>query len=294
MATTMIVLLMQFVIATKAGYVNHVQGEVNVKVAQGAQAGSIIKTGADGYAEILLNPGSFLRVGENSEVTLESVDLTAIDLRVISGTATVEASGVSKKNPITVHTQTLATEIIDDGLYLFTDGKALVRTGKLRPADSKNVLKKGWQLAATDSGYQTAKVAKDTSDTPVEIWSRGRSQLIAMANVNTYNALRSSRSPMLLDCWLFVPAFGAFTYMPRYSYRSPYGERYYSVVQPYENNRYESGNTAGGSAASGNNAGGAAGGSSGGFGGGAMDRPSNREILIERKATVLEKPPGSN
>src|SRR5688572_14775067 len=95
-------LWMQYVVSTKAGLVNHIEGAVNITANASIDAGVPLKTGPAGFAEVLLNPGSFLRVGENSEVIVENVELDTIAVRLVSGTAVIEAAGVSKKQPITV------------------------------------------------------------------------------------------------------------------------------------------------------------------------------------------------
>lgn len=295
MTTLMMLLMMQYVISTKAGLVNYVAGEVNVKASQSIAAGASVRTGPNGYAEILLNPGSFLWISSNSEIVLDSVELTTIAVRVVSGGAMIEASGVDKKNPIKVRTQSLTSDIVDDGLYLFSDGTATVLTGKLLTAHSMTVFKKGWRVALAGNGFRAGKISKNTPPTPVESWSRGRSAVIAQANRQTYDSL-SSRSTMLSDIWLFSPGLGFWTFMPRNSYRSPYGYRYYSAYDygtSYSSRSSERDSSSGGSAASSGSTSsgtGSSAGNSGGFGssGAASERPSNRETVIERKSSVIE------
>src|SRR5688500_20348166 len=58
------------------------------------RAGDRVRTDFDGRVEILLNPGSYLRVGGNSEVEMSNNSLDNLALRLIKGTAIVEATGV--------------------------------------------------------------------------------------------------------------------------------------------------------------------------------------------------------
>src|SRR5262249_31379411 len=95
-------LIMQFIISAKAGLVNAVEGDANVRVNQQVNAGAPIRTEATGRVEIQLNPGSFLRLGENSEAVLDSVDLTDIQVRIVSGIAIIESTAVDKSTPIHV------------------------------------------------------------------------------------------------------------------------------------------------------------------------------------------------
>ncbi len=94
----------RFVISARAGGVNAVTGKTGVHARGSAvweqltikdnlEGGDVVKTGLDGRVEILLNPGSYMRVGENSEFELTSNSLDNLEVRLISGTAIVEATG---------------------------------------------------------------------------------------------------------------------------------------------------------------------------------------------------------
>src|SRR4030095_12394061 len=100
MTTFLLALMMQYIVSTKAGLVNYVQGAANVKVAQSIPMGSPIRTGSEGFTEIFLNPGSFLRLGQNSEAVLLGIELVNVSVRLNSGTAVVEAAGFDKDAPL--------------------------------------------------------------------------------------------------------------------------------------------------------------------------------------------------
>src|SRR5579862_9184219 len=122
-------IVMQFIISAKAGLVNAVEGPVNVQVQQQVEAGAPIQTAPMGKVEILLNPGSFLRLDENSEAVLDSVELTNIAIRILAGSAIVESSSVEKDNPIRVTDGSLSVLITAPGLYKFTANTAAVLEG---------------------------------------------------------------------------------------------------------------------------------------------------------------------
>src|SRR5207249_3288315 len=94
----------QFLVSTKAGLVNYVQGTTTVKAATVLAAGKIVQTGPGGAIEILLNPGSYLRMGENSRVVLEKADLYDIAVRILDGSMIIEANGFDKDLPLHVAT----------------------------------------------------------------------------------------------------------------------------------------------------------------------------------------------
>jgi hypothetical protein len=252
--TLLLALMMQYVVSTKAGLVNYVQGAANVKATQSVPMGFPIRTGPEGFAEILLNPGSFLRLGQNAEAVLDGIELVNVSVRLNSGTAVVEAAGFDKEAPLEVTNKDLKVKIIKDGVYSFSDGTVRIIEGQLQVDGKKTAYKKGWAVSAT----QAYKAPKEELMT-VELWSRNRSKLIATANENIINSLRrTSAPPSWFDVWLWDPSFGAFTFMPGYRYRSPYGYRYRSIQETYY--------TAGSSGSSTSNS---AAGSSGGFSGAA-------------------------
>src|SRR5581483_5247086 len=82
------------------GAINYVEGQVSIngQNLNRTSAGStvlgpnqVIETG-QGYAEVLLTPGAFLRVGHNSEVRLITAGLADTKLAVIHGSAMLEAA----------------------------------------------------------------------------------------------------------------------------------------------------------------------------------------------------------
>jgi hypothetical protein len=221
----------QFIVSTKAGLVNYVQGTSTVKPATTVPPGKVVQTGPGGAVEILLNPGSYLRMGENSSVVLDRVELSDIVVRILSGSMLITAGGIDKDLPLTAVSGDLKMEMIKDGIYLFADGKVVVVDGKIRDADNGLVYGKGYQIS-TDQGYRAQKVK--TFTTSLELWSQKRDQAISQANLNIAKSLRQTNvGGNLLNVWLWWPAFGSFIYMPGGRYRSPYGYQYLAAGEVY-------------------------------------------------------------
>jgi len=223
----------QFLVSTKAGLVNYVQGATTVKPATSVRAGEVVATGPQGAVELLLNPGSYLRMGENSKVVLDKVDLYDIAVRIIEGSMVITANGFDKELPLHVTTGNLKMEIIKDGIYLFADGKVVVVDGKIRDAANGLVYGKSYQIS-DDKGYRAQKVK--TFTTGLELWSQKRDAEIARANLNVAKSLRQTADipvASLLDVWLWYPGFGGFIYMPGRGYRSPYGYQYRAAGEVY-------------------------------------------------------------
>jgi hypothetical protein len=219
-----------FIVSTKAGVVNFAQGSTTVKAATVVKAGTPIGTGPNGRVEILLNPGSFLRIGANSQVILDRVQFDDMAIHVLQGSALVEANGFRKDLPLTVSTGNLKMEIIKDGIYLFHDGRITVVDGKIRDAGNGLSYGKGFQIS-DDQGYRARKV--QTFTTELELWSQQRDAQIASANANIARSLNSTAGVpygSFQDVWLWYPLLGSFIYMPGRGYHSPYGYTYRQIV----------------------------------------------------------------
>jgi hypothetical protein len=261
-----------FIVSTKAGVVNYVKGATTVKAATTVAPGKIVATGPGGAVELLLNPGSYLRMGENTQVVFDKVELYDIAVRILQGSAIIESNGFTKEIPLAVTTGNLKMEIIKDGIYLFADGKVIVVDGKIRDAKNGIVYNKGYEIS-DDQGYRAQKVK--TFTTSLEQWSQQRDAQIAQANLNVARSLnRIPGVPVgsFQDVWLWYPAFGSFIYMPGYRYRSPYGYAYQQVVPVYAGGGGFGGrpnpggaNTSAVGANNGSNSGGNVGSSGGGF-----------------------------
>src|SRR5688572_13626650 len=89
-----------YVISAKAGGINFVEGKVSIARKDGKSSylikddkleiGDKVTTGTDGKAEILLNPGSFVRLGTNTGFEFITTDLDNLKLKLSSGSAIFE------------------------------------------------------------------------------------------------------------------------------------------------------------------------------------------------------------
>lgn len=244
----------RFVISAKAGGINAVTGRTGVH-AQGSseweqltikdnlEAGDVVKTGGDGRVEMLLNPGSYLRVAENSEFELTNNSLDNLELRLIRGTAIVEATGADDSemliNIITPHTR---MAIVRRGLYRVkvVPGdvtELIVRKGRVLLADSQTKIKGGRKLVFSGLTFSEAKLEKaDKQTDDFDNWSKQRAETIAQVNRKIRSRdvnllLASFNDPWSLrssnGLWLFHPRFGCYTFLPFfYGWGSPYGSSY--------------------------------------------------------------------
>jgi uncharacterized membrane protein YgcG len=244
------------VISARAGGVNFVSGDVTVKRAGKAdwetltaedelKAGDAVRTGADGRAEVLLNPGSYLRLGENAEFELTSPKLDDLRLRLARGSAVIEATGYGKFDLlIVVLTPTAETKIVRTGVYrvnvLASETEVLVSKGLALVGATE--VKEGRAARVGASGAAVvAKFDKKLRDA-LDLWSRRRGEELAKAN----QRLRVRNAAGLLANVRFDDAFYRggqvfglwirthrpdcnFTFVPlAYGWSSPYGFFYES------------------------------------------------------------------
>jgi hypothetical protein len=144
-------LVMQFIISAKAGLVNSIEGTANVRVQEMVPAGAPIQTGPNGRVEILLNPGTFLRLGEDSQAVLDSVDLADIQVHILSGSAVIECSSVEKDSPIRVTDGTETVTISKPGTYRFPEDAVSASLDDWNQQRSELIAAANARSAATDA-----------------------------------------------------------------------------------------------------------------------------------------------
>jgi len=229
--------MMQFVVSAKAGLVNYVDGTTTVRRQQQVQVGAPIQTQANSHVELLLSPGSFLRIGENSQLILDSVDLSNIQVRVVSGSAIVESATLNKDFPIHVTSGGLKVSIVSPGLYRFSPESAAVLNGKLHDDNTGASVKKNQQVASLDGTDRVEKIEAATAD-DLDAWSDQRSGDLSKANAlayrdrsaTYYNSFANYSTFGLYPlnaAWLYSSFLGGYTFLPFQGYRSFYG---YSFV----------------------------------------------------------------
>ncbi len=250
----------KFVISAKAGGINAVTGQASVvgkgesewqqlMITDDLAAGDRVKTASDGRVEILLNPGSYLRVGGNSEVELANNSLDNLEVRLLRGTAIVEATGVDGMElMINISTPHARLSIVRQGLYRFNvvpgdNTELIVRKGRVILNDSHTKVKGGNKVIFSATNVSVAKLTneekKNTEE--VEVWSKDRAKSLAQANNHISNRMLTSAfrdsDPFLngfssgfsrrSGIWFFNSRAGCYTFLPFfYGWGSPYGSSY--------------------------------------------------------------------
>ncbi len=230
------------------GTVNYVEGQASI----GAQAldsksigsaellaGQSLTTGK-GMAEILLTPGVFLRVGNDSSVRMISSSLINTEVGVDKGQAMIEVSEIHPENDIRIVSGGATTTIQKTGLYDFdlNQGQLHVFEGQASVEDSdKHVtIKGGHEFSLSVNGpLKSVKFDKKSDeDGDLYRWSSLRSAYLAEANVEAAglyaeNGFGPWGAGWWGADWYWDPWFGAFTFIPGDGiFYSPFGWGFYS------------------------------------------------------------------
>src|SRR5947209_11337418 len=131
----------------------------------------------DGYAEVLLTPGAFLRIGHNSEARFISAGLADVKVELTRGSAIVEVADLVKGSklefavseaPVRIEKKCLYSLDATQGVVRVLDGKADVQQ-----AERTITLKKGDQLAIENGpGKKQDFDLKAEEKEPLYIWSK--------------------------------------------------------------------------------------------------------------------------
>jgi hypothetical protein len=240
----------------RPGTLNYVEGQASIQGRQVSQKsvgraelqpGQYLST-ANGKVEILLTPGVFLRLGNNSTVKMVTPDLTHTEVLLERGRAEVEADQLYSQNRILIDQKGGQTQIVKNGLYEFDadnntvrtfDGKAAVYPGDNLQSNVKPVeVKGGRQLAMTGEPVKPQKFNKDRSEDDLYRWSSLRSQYLGEANVDLA-AEYAGYGPAygyggFAPGWGWDSALYGYTWLPGAGpFFSPFGYGFYSPYYLY-------------------------------------------------------------
>jgi hypothetical protein len=223
------------------GTVNYVEGRATLNgtdLASNAAGSAVVGphqtiATTDGYAEVLLTPGAFLRVGHNSEAQFVSAGLTGVEVELTQGSAMVEVADLVKGTKLRFVVDGVPVEIANKGLYAFdaAEGSVRVLDGKatLQQAERTVTLKKGDEFATNNAaGKKHEFDLKAEQKEPLYVWSKVRSQNEAQANLHTANVILAGGS-WYGPGWYWDPLWSSYAFLPGAGFLySPFGLGYYS------------------------------------------------------------------
>lgn len=246
----------QPVISVKGGLVNAVEGKADFHAAKDMRLqklepflqlhrGDEVQVRQYGRVEILLNPGSFARLGSESRLRLVNDQLSSLSLELLDGSMVIEAGNVKAIRQIEVKMANRSYYVIKDGIYRFDRSdsgavQARVFRGEMTALDGRGKLvhlKKSRAMSESTNGVVTLAHFDTHQTDNLDSWSAYRAGLLERANVGVVRAYRNGYAPWDLHNssllygggWFYNPFYGTYTFWPGYSsfYYSPYGYHYY-------------------------------------------------------------------
>ena len=236
----------RYLVSAKSGIVNLVEGDVNARVndagwkfltvGDALAEGETVRTGSGSRVEVLLNPGCYLRVGGNSRFVFVENAFDSLKLKLLSGSAIIEAAAVDGRLAIEVPGNEVYA--MRSGLYrvdVADDGRTEVVVRKGRLLIGSLVVREGMKAVLNGSTPALAKVDKKDVD-GFDNWSKDRAKALIAANKSL--STRALKRNTLLrsintDVWIFDRRCGCYAFLPgTSSLYSPYGWCY-SNYNPY-------------------------------------------------------------
>ncbi|HUP03736.1 MAG TPA: hypothetical protein VMU19_07090 [Bryobacteraceae bacterium] len=180
----------------KSGMVSYIQGAVYVDDAlipdpivanfPYVKEGGELRT-AEGRAEVAMNPGIMMRVGENSKVRMISDRFIDTRVELTQGAATAQLVEVPKDNQFTLVVKDATIVISRAGFYHFyAEPPSLkVFTGEARVTlnDETSEVSGGHMVALGGGKLSAQKLDKDDMDA-LDRWSGRRGELVSAANAS--------------------------------------------------------------------------------------------------------------
>jgi hypothetical protein len=228
----------QNIVSARAGLIHYLEGRAYVDKQRVRvdrtnfphfSDGEILRTDL-GRAEVLLAPGVFLRIGENSAVRMTDSSLEETQITVEDGSALVEVVEFTGGNRLWVWQDGVRTQVKKSGLYRFDADSSSLRVydgeAELERGGVKYKLKRGKAISLASD----APIAKfDTGDGDgLHRWAGRRSVGLAMANISAAKMILGPGWRGLAARWMWNPYFGLLTYVPRSHVTGSFGSVYYT------------------------------------------------------------------
>lgn len=211
------------------------------------KAGGGLRTTGNSRAELLLTPGTYLRVAENTEIEVMDTAYTRMRFRVVRGTVIIESASLNPRiHSLTLSTPSAELQMGTSGLYRLDvvpgqESAVSIYKGRVLwtgAGGRKTHLKSGrrWLLGDSSSSFEPRSSGLDKNDRkdPLNLWSRLRARQLVQVNAGLSLASRDSAYPGFgyqnRGGWVLSSKSQWFTYVPfDSSPRSPYGFHYTNI-----------------------------------------------------------------
>jgi FecR protein len=229
------------------GTLNYIEGQVSINgqavnwSSVGFTAlneGQVIETG-NGKAEVLLTPGVFLRLDDNSAVRMISPNLASTEVELVKGRADVEVDQLFKQNDLRVRMKGNEERLLKTGLYAFDAEHGTVQVfdgdAEVLPIDGQQkatMVKNGHELEINGDQEKPKHFDKEASEDALYNWSSLRSEYLGEANVQLASAYEGV--PGFAPGWYWDGGLYGYTWLPGDgAFFDPFGYGFYSPYYLY-------------------------------------------------------------
>ena len=211
------------------------------------KAGGGLRTTGNSRAELLLSPGTYLRLAENTEIEVTGTTYRGMRFRVVQGTVIIESANLNPRiHSLTLYTPSGDLQMETRGLYRLDvlpgqESAVSIYKGRVLwtgAEGKKTQLKSGrrWLLGDSSSSLEprSSGLDKNNRKDPLNLWSRLRARELVQVNAGLSLATRDSAYPGFgyqnRGGWVLSSKSQWFTYVPfDSSPRSPYGFHYTNI-----------------------------------------------------------------
>jgi hypothetical protein len=192
-----------------------------------------------GKVEVLLTPGVFLRVGNDSAVKMISPDLANTEVEVDKGAAMAEVADISRNNNIRIDQDGANTRLLKKGLYEFDADHHQVRVFKGKAevhANNQKASLGGNREVSLNTAGKLKSEGFDTKQYADDLyrWSGLRSGYLAEAGADEARLYVNGGTGWAGTGWYWDPWFGSYTFIPADGiFYSPFGWGFYSPFAVY-------------------------------------------------------------
>lgn len=223
------------------GTLNYIEGQVSVngnplttkQIGQVEMSPDQMLATDRGKAEVLLSPGVFLRLGDNSQIRMVSTGLVDPRVEIVHGEAMVEVDYLAKQARLDVLERGAQASLLKEGLYKFNadEGQIQVIDGKAAVTDNNQTkeIGKGKEIVISGAPLKPVKFDRKTEDDLYQ-WSNVRAQYLAEANQSTAQTIYVGGGwGWWGPGWYWNPYFAMYSWLPGDGFFwSPFGYPFFS------------------------------------------------------------------
>jgi hypothetical protein len=199
--------------------------------------GQVLRTGSDGKAEVLLTPGVFLRLDNDSSVRMDSNALTNTRVTLLSGTAMVECDELLADNAVAFTVGKFPVELRKKGLYRLDADPPGVATikGEAFVAGDLNLTVKQKKFVALNAAVPQPEKFKLDKKNDLYAFSKARSEDSVYATGVTSSSLYSAGYQGCTGSgWYLMSGVGMYSFLPCTGmYSNPFGYSFLGLNYGY-------------------------------------------------------------